>query len=94
MLVENARRRDLSSIEEAHGYQRVLDLGEFTAAKIGKAIGVPTCTGRGPELARRRPVEEHLRHALWWLIQVHPGYLGDLLFEPEVKRLLRLYEAG
>jgi hypothetical protein len=47
MLVENKRRRDLSPIEEAHGYQQVLDLGEFTAAKIGKAIGVSTARVRG-----------------------------------------------
>lgn len=47
MLVENGRRRDLSPIEEAHGYQQVLDLGEFTAAKIGKAIGVPTARIKG-----------------------------------------------
>jgi ParB family transcriptional regulator, chromosome partitioning protein len=47
MLVENGRRRDLSPIEEAHGYQQVLDLGEFTAAKIGKAIGVSTARVKG-----------------------------------------------
>jgi ParB/RepB/Spo0J family partition protein len=47
MLVENGRRRDLSPIEEAHGYQQVLDLGEFTAAKIGKAIGVSTGRVKG-----------------------------------------------
>src|SRR5437879_7975881 len=47
MLVENGRRRDLSPIEEARGYQQVLDLGDFTAAKIGKAIGVPTARIKG-----------------------------------------------
>src|SRR5438128_3419468 len=47
MLVENGRRRDLSPIEEARGYQQVLDLGEFTAAKIGKAIGVSTARVKG-----------------------------------------------
>jgi ParB family transcriptional regulator, chromosome partitioning protein len=47
MLVENGRRRDLSPIEEAHGYQQVLDLGELTPARIGKAIGVSTARVKG-----------------------------------------------
>jgi ParB family transcriptional regulator, chromosome partitioning protein len=57
MLVENGRRRDLSSIEEAHGYQQVLDLGEFTAAKIGKAIGVSTARVKGRVALTCLPVE-------------------------------------
>jgi ParB family transcriptional regulator, chromosome partitioning protein len=47
MLVENGRRRDLSPIEEGHGYQQVFDLGELTPAKIGKAIGVSTARVKG-----------------------------------------------
>src|ERR1700736_2860221 len=57
MLVENGRRRDLSAIEEAHGYQQVLDLGEFTAAKIGKAIGVSTARVKGRVALTCLPVE-------------------------------------
>lgn len=40
-LIENLQRRDLTSLEEARGYQRLLDLTEkgYTVAKIAQKIG-------------------------------------------------------
>jgi ParB family chromosome partitioning protein len=38
MLVENLRRDDLTEVEEARGYQQLLDLG-LSATKIAKATG-------------------------------------------------------
>lgn len=40
-LIENLQRRDLTALEEARGYQRLLDLAEkgYTPAKIAQKIG-------------------------------------------------------
>jgi len=40
MLIENLRRHDLTELEEARGYQQLLDLG-LSATKIAKATGTP-----------------------------------------------------
>jgi ParB family chromosome partitioning protein len=40
MLIENLRRDDLTELEEARGYQQLLDLG-LSATKIAKATGTP-----------------------------------------------------
>jgi ParB family chromosome partitioning protein len=40
ILIENLRRDDLSELEEARGYQQLLDLG-LSATKIAKATGTP-----------------------------------------------------
>ena len=41
MLVENLQRQDLSPVEEARGYRRILDEGH-TGAQLARRIGVPT----------------------------------------------------
>jgi ParB family chromosome partitioning protein len=41
MLVENLQRQDLSPVEEARGYRRILDEGQ-TNAQLARRIGVPT----------------------------------------------------
>src|SRR5215831_16678747 len=40
MLVENLQRQDLSPVEEARGYRRILDEGHATA-QLARRIGVP-----------------------------------------------------
>jgi ParB-like chromosome segregation protein Spo0J len=40
MLVENLQRQDLSPVEEARGYRRILDEGH-TTAQLARRIGVP-----------------------------------------------------
>ncbi len=40
MLIENLRRHDLTELEEARGYQQLLDL-RLSATKIAKATGTP-----------------------------------------------------
>jgi ParB family chromosome partitioning protein len=41
MLVENLQRQDLSPVEEARGYRRILDDGH-TNAQLARRIVVPT----------------------------------------------------
>lgn len=48
MLVENTQRADLTPVEEANGYQAVLDLGEFNVKALAKA------TGRSQSHVRKR----------------------------------------
>ncbi|OIO39472.1 MAG: hypothetical protein AUJ75_01190 [Candidatus Omnitrophica bacterium CG1_02_49_10] len=38
-LIENLQRENLNAIEEAHGYQRLIDEFEFTQEKIAQAVG-------------------------------------------------------
>jgi ParB/RepB/Spo0J family partition protein len=40
MLVENLQRQDLSPVEEARAYRRLLD-GGYTTAQLARSIGVP-----------------------------------------------------
>ena len=48
MLVENTQRADLSPVEEANGYQTVLELGDFNVKTLAKA------TGRSQSHVRKR----------------------------------------
>jgi ParB family chromosome partitioning protein len=48
MLVENTQRADLTPVEEAAGYQSVLDLGDFNVKTLAKA------TGRSQSHVRKR----------------------------------------
>ena len=41
MLVENLQRRDLSAVEEARAYQRLLDAGH-TLAQLARRVGAPS----------------------------------------------------
>lgn len=43
MLVENLQRRDLSPLQEAHAFRRLLD-GDATQADVGRRLGVPAAT--------------------------------------------------
>lgn len=48
MLVENTQRADLTPVEEANGYQTVLELGDFNVKTLAKA------TGRSQSHVRKR----------------------------------------
>lgn len=38
-IVENLQRRDISAMEEAHGFRRLLDLGAYTADTLAERLG-------------------------------------------------------
>ncbi len=43
MLVENMQRSDLSPLQEAHAFQRLLN-GNATQADVARRVGVPAAT--------------------------------------------------
>ena len=38
-LIENIQRKDLSAIEEAKSYKKILDMGDFTQEELAKRMG-------------------------------------------------------
>ncbi len=87
-LVENLQREDLNPVEEALGYQRLIDLGlsqEEVAARVGKARSTVANALRLLQLPRA---------ALEALEQgaITPGHARALLMLPESKRLWGLRE--
>ena len=70
MLVENIQRTDLSPVEEADGYQGLLDLGLDAAAIADK-------TGRSVSTVRRRLQLVALPATVRERVHFHQGALGD-----------------
>jgi ParB family transcriptional regulator, chromosome partitioning protein len=62
MLIENLQREDLSPIEEARGYKRLLDNG-YTTAEVGRRIGMdPNRVGGRVLLLKLDPVVQTMIH--------------------------------
>ncbi len=70
MLVENVQRSDLTAVEEADGYQGLLDLGLDVEAIAGK-------TGRSVSTVRRRLQLVALPADTRERVHFHQGSLGD-----------------
>lgn len=93
MLVENLQRTDLSAVEEAEGYQALLDFGDWTPAKVAKSTGTSAKRVKDRLPLAKLPAEQKKQLVQQQIPLTNASRLADFVDSPKLyAELLPLVE--